>query len=58
MLARWREHFQDVLNKDTTELPPEDESEELGRLPRYFKRDTNYTGNKSCAEDAEKWEGP
>lgn len=47
-----------MLNKDTTESPPEDESEELGRLPRYFKRNTNYTGNRSCTEDAKKWKGP
>lgn len=46
-----------MFNKDIIELLLEDEFEELGRLFRYFKRNINYIGNRSCIEDVKKWKG-
>lgn len=31
-LTRWRERFEEILNKDTTESPPQDEYEEVNGL--------------------------
>lgn len=55
-LARWKEHFKKVLNREILESPPQEEQEETERW--YFCLATLHTRSKSCFEGAQEWESP
>lgn len=57
--ARWKEHFNKVLNKENSESPPQEEQEQrTEKEARYFCRDTLNTRRKSCIDGAQKEESP
>ena len=52
-LARWKEHFGEVLNRDTPESPPEDENLEVEELDISVEAPTlekNQSSNESPQE--------